>query len=104
MRSAQAIGIRVNKELLNQIESLSKEERIDRSTAMRILLEEGYKNHVKRKAAEEYKEGKITLSNAAQKSSLTLWEMEQYLVCQGYKSQYSIEDLKQEVESIAKQK
>jgi metal-responsive CopG/Arc/MetJ family transcriptional regulator len=104
MRSAQAIGIRVNKELLSQIESLSKEEHIDRSTAMRILLEEGYKNHMKKKAAEEYKEGKITMSKAAQKSNQTIWEMEQYLVCQGYRSQYSVEDLKQEVESITRQK
>ncbi|MCX6799452.1 MAG: UPF0175 family protein [Candidatus Diapherotrites archaeon] len=60
--------------------------------------------NIKKKAAEEYKEGKITLSKAAQRSNQTLWEMEQYLVCQGYKSQYSIEDLKQEVDSIAKQK
>ena len=105
MREAQAIGIRLDKEFLKRIESLSQEEQLDRSTAMRILLEEGYRNFVKRKAAELYKAGKITLSKASEKAGITLWEMEQYLVSQGFKSQYSVEDLKQEMRLLtSKQK
>ncbi len=102
MREAQAIGIRLNKEFLDRIEALSQEEQLDRSTAMRILLEEGYRNHIKKKAAELYKAGKITFSKATEKAGLTLWEMEQYLVSQGFKSQYSIEDLKQEVRLLTR--
>lgn len=94
--SGQAVGIRLDTKMLNRVEEVSKEERLDRSTAMRILLEEGYKSRMKRKAVEEYKAGKTTISKAAEKAGLTVWEMEQCLLSQGFKSQYSIEDLKEE--------
>ena len=102
--SSQAIGIRLDNGLLNRIESLSKEESLDRSSAIRLLLEEGYSNYMKKKAAEEFKSGKITFSRAAEKAGLTLWEMEQFLVINGFKSQYSIEDLEQELKLPGKQK
>jgi metal-responsive CopG/Arc/MetJ family transcriptional regulator len=99
---AQAIGIRLDNKMRSKVETVSKEESLDRSMAIRLLLEEGYGSYSKRKAAEEYKTGKTTISKAAQKANLTIWEMEQYLICQGYKSQYSADDLKQELEAITK--
>ncbi len=41
-----------------------------------------------KKATEEYLSGKITLSEAGRRAGLTLWEMEKYLVEQGFKSSY----------------
>ncbi len=41
-------------------------------------------------------QGRITMSEAARMAELTIWEMEQYLVEQGYKSEYSIDDLRRE--------
>ena len=96
MNEANAIGIRVEPEFLRKIEKLGKEESMDRSTAMRMLLEQGYKSHMKKKAAEKYRQGKTTMSAAAGESGRTIWEFEQYLVANGYKSQYSIEDLNEE--------
>jgi len=98
MNEANAIGIRVEPEFLKKIEKLGKEESMDRSTAMRMLLEQGYKSHMKKKAAEKYRQGKTTMSSAAGEANLTIWEFEQYLIANGYKSQYSIEDLKEETE------
>ena len=97
MSDSQAIGIKLDNKFLNKIENLGKEENLDRSTIMRLLLEEGYKTRIKKKAAKDYAAGKITISNAAEKAGLTVWEMEQYLVLNGFKSQYSIEDLNEEV-------
>jgi len=57
---------------------------------------------IKEKAAEAYKEGKITISEAAQQASLTIWEMEEYLVDKGYKSDYSIDDLEKEILLLSK--
>lgn len=99
---AQAVGIRLDSKMRSKVEAVSKEESLDRSMAIRLLLEEGYESYSKRKAAEEYRASKTTISKAAQKAGLTIWEMEQYLICQGYKSQYSIEDLKEELEAITK--
>lgn len=50
-----------------------------------------------RKVADEYVKGKITLSEAACKAKLTLWEMEKYLVDNGFRSSYSVEDLEKEL-------
>ncbi|MBI4044360.1 MAG: UPF0175 family protein [Candidatus Diapherotrites archaeon] len=96
----QVVGIRLDGKFLKKIEELGKEENLDRSTAMRLLLEEGYKNHVKKRAAEQYKAGRLALSKAAEKASITLWEMEQTLINYGFKSQCSIEDLKEELEIL----
>jgi len=100
MSESQAIGIRLDSKFLNRIETVGKEEHLGRSMAMRILLEEGYQTYVKRKAAEEYMNKKITISKAAEKAGATVWEMEQYLVSKGFKSQYSTEDLKDEMNKI----
>ena len=104
MLGADVLGFHTQQFCNNFIETVSKEEHLDRSMAIRLLLEEGYDNYAKRKAAEEYKTGRITISKAAEKAGFTLWEMEQFLISKGYKSQYSTEDLEEELLAIAKQK
>ena len=94
------IGIRIPKEILENIERISKKEMEDRSTVLRKLLILGYKEFAKKKAAEEYVKGNIVLSEAAGEAGLTIWEMEKYLVENGYKSSYSIEDLEKELEVL----
>ncbi|MBU2477281.1 UPF0175 family protein [Candidatus Micrarchaeota archaeon] len=102
MSESQAIGIRLDTEFLSKIENLSKAESLDRSTAMRLLMEEGYKEYMKKKAAENYLAGKFTISKAAENAGITIWEMEEFLLKKGFKSQYSVEDLKEELEKIRK--
>jgi hypothetical protein len=41
------------------------------------------------------------MSEAAKKAQITIWEMEQYLIENGYKSSYSIEDLKSELKLLS---
>ena len=96
----QAIGIRLPKEMLEKIEKISKKEVEDRSTIIRRLVLLGYLEFMKKKAAEEYVKGNITLSEAAHQAGLNLWEMEKYLVEQGFKSSYSMEDLEKEMEIL----
>lgn len=95
-----AIGIRLPKDVLSRIEQLSSEEHEDRSTIIRKLVMLGYADMVREKAAEKYRSGRVTLSEAARRAGLTLWEMESYLVEHGYKSGYSVEDLDKELCSL----
>ncbi|MBI4439125.1 hypothetical protein HY640_04290 [Candidatus Woesearchaeota archaeon] len=67
-----------------------------RSTIIRKLLSIGYKGFIKKKAAEDYRAGKITISETSKNAETSVWEMETYLISQGYKSEYSIEDLETE--------
>ncbi|MFH1751466.1 MAG: UPF0175 family protein [archaeon] len=54
----------------------------------------------RKKAVEDYKTGKITISKAAEKANLTIWEMEKYLIKQGFKSQYSTQDLLEKMRKL----
>lgn len=98
----EAIGIRLDEETISKVDSISKEEEEDRSTVIRKLISRGYKELMKEKAAESYRAGKITLSEAAHKAGLTIWDMEKHLVEKGFKSQYSVEDLMLESAALAK--
>ena len=93
----KAIGIRLDNETLKKVKELEKEESVDRSTIVRKLVLIGYKGLIMQKAAQQYIEGKTTLSEAAHKSEISVWDMEKYLVDHGFKSSYSIEDLKNEI-------
>ncbi|MBR9703874.1 hypothetical protein GOV12_00545 [Candidatus Pacearchaeota archaeon] len=58
------------------------------------------KSFKKQQAADEYKKGTIILSKAADNADITIWEMEKFLVDNGYKSDYSIEDLEEEMKIL----
>ena len=94
------VGIRFSKEFLEKIEKLSKEEMIDRSTIIRKLTILGYSELIKKKSAEKYNKGEVTFSQAAFRAGMTLFEFEEYLVSNGFKSDYSIEDLEQEIKLL----
>lgn len=98
----QAIGIRLPKEMLEKIEKISRKEVEDRSTIIRKLVLLGYLEFMKKKSAEEYIKGNITLSEAAFQAGLTLWDMEKYLVEMGFRSSYSIEDFEKEMKILEK--
>ena len=51
-------------------------------------------------AVKKYIKEKITLSEAANKAGITIWEMEKYLVEQGFKSSYSLDDFEKEIKNL----
>ena len=55
---------------------------------------------MKKKAMESYVKEEITFSEAAYRAGLTLIEMEKYLIENGVKSDYSIEDLEEEISEV----
>lgn len=101
-KMAEAIGIRLDDEILRKVDIVSKEEYSDRSTVIRKLLVLGLSEITKRKAAQSYREGRITLSEAAHTARLTLWDFQHYLVDAGFVSSYSIEDINEELELLNK--
>lgn len=98
---AEAISIRLDKDMLKKISKLEKEEVLDRSTILRKLITICYADLIKKRVAEDYVKGKITLSEAAHRAELTVWEMEQFLIEQGFKSSYSLKDLKEELKTLS---
>ncbi len=97
---AEAIGIRIDPDILKKVDTLTKEESEDRSTIIRKLLRIGLQEASKERAAQLYREGKITLSEAAHRANSTLWDFQHYLIDKGYISSYSLEDLAEELKLI----
>jgi len=97
---AEAIGIRLDPETMKKVDALTKEEFEDRSTIIRRLLRIGLQEAGKEKSAQLYREGKITLTEAAHRAGLTLWDFQHYLVDKGFVSSYSVEDMSEELKLL----
>lgn len=95
-----SIGIRIPKKLLKIVEEKAGEEDVDRSTIIRQLISKGVREYKKEKAANLYKEGKLSISGAAELAGLTIREMMDYLIERGYRSKYTYEDLRKEIEAL----
>jgi metal-responsive CopG/Arc/MetJ family transcriptional regulator len=95
-----SIGIRVPDDLLEKLDHLSDEHGLDRSTVIRRLLRIGYEEFMLEEAADRYRRGDITISEAADHAECTVWELERYLVQEGYVSDYSIADLEREQDAL----
>ncbi len=93
----EAIGIRLDEEFLKAVDDIGREESTDRSTIIRKLLNLGFSDFMKQRAKEKYIQDKVTLSQAARIANITIWEMQKYLVETGYKSEYSIKDLEEDM-------
>ncbi len=96
------VAVRMETNFLEKLDKLGKEDNVDRSTLMRQLVQRGYQEHLKEKSLQQYKEGKITFTQAAHRACLTVWEMEQYCVEKGYKSNYDLQDLEEEMKLFAR--
>ena len=99
-----AIGIRLDNDLLKKVGNIARAEDEDRSTVIRKLLMRGYRDWIKAKAAEAYIHGDTTMSEAAHRAGLSVWDMARYLVERGFKSSYSVEDLMTEAAGLAKKR
>ena len=95
-----SMGIRLPKELLEAIEDKAKEDNTDKSTVIRQILASAIREHQKEKAAQLYKEGKITITAAAKTANLTVHEMIDYLIKSGYKTEYTLEDFRREIKLL----
>ncbi len=100
MTDSNAIGVRFSKEILEKIDTLSEAEKSDRSTVIRQLVEKGFEEKIKEKAAQDYVAGNLSFSKAAKNSGLTIWDFQQFLVSKGFKSEYSIYDLENEIKQL----
>ncbi|KXB06173.1 hypothetical protein AKJ53_01150 [candidate division MSBL1 archaeon SCGC-AAA382F02] len=96
----KSVGVRMDEDLLEKIDQMSEKKSLDRSTLVRKLLRKGYEIEKKERAAEKYRQGKITLSKAAKEAEVTVWEMEKFLVETGYRSEYSVKDLDREISKV----
>ena len=69
-----SVGLRLNRELEKAIDQVKKEESVDKSTAVRMLVDAGYKDWRLRKALDRLRTNEITLWEAAKTAGMPLWD------------------------------
>jgi len=71
----KTIATRVPKEIDKFLEKIMKEEKLDKSTTTRKILEIGITEWRKEKAVELLRKGKATLAKAAEIAGISIYEM-----------------------------
>jgi predicted HTH domain antitoxin len=74
MGSKRVTGVRFDAELEKAVREVVKQESVDKSTALRMLVGEGYREWKLRRALQQLKEGKVSLWQASKIAGVTLWD------------------------------
>lgn len=68
------LSTRIPEDLEEEFEEFRKEEKLDKSDALRKLMSEGLEEWKKKKALELLEEGKVSFSRAAEIAGMNLWD------------------------------
>ena len=90
-------SVRLPKEIVEEIEKLSKEEGIDKGTLIRKLIAESLREYKIKRALELYKEGKVSLWKAAEIAGITYREALEELKKRNIPFKYDLEDLEVDI-------
>lgn len=71
----ELISARFQKEETAMLEEVSKEEKTDKTTALRTIFALGAKQYKLEKAIKQYQTGKISIGKAAETAGISLWEI-----------------------------
>lgn len=91
-------SVRLPKEIVEEIERLSKEEGIDKGTLIRKLIVESLREYKIKRALELYREGKVSLWKAAEIAGITYREALEELKRRNIPFRYDLEDLEADIE------
>lgn len=98
----KTIATRIPIQLEEEIARFMEEEGLDKSTAIRRILEMGVSEWKRRRAIELYSSGKITLWKASQISGLSLREMIEELNRLRITTHVTSRDLEEDIEAAKK--
>ncbi len=73
------VSTRISKELEEELNEFMKEEKLEKSVALRKLISEGLDEWRKDKAVELLKNGEISFIRAAEMSGMDVWEFAVYM-------------------------
>lgn len=74
---------RVHQSQIKALEKVSAEEKIDRSAALRKVLDIGLREYMKRRAVEEYRKERISIGKAAEEAGVSVAEFLKVLADEG---------------------
>lgn len=101
-KQKQFLGARIEPEIMNIVEKVSEERKVDKTSALKILVTAGWKEINLERALALYKEGKIAVDKAAKIAGLTISEMMNEIAAHGIKSDETLEEYRQGIKLLLK--
>ena len=95
MPDTKFVGARLELEIVKMIDQTAREEKIDRSTALKELVQYGRQKLLEKKAVESYREGRISVDKAAEMLSITVSETMKLFSNAGIRSEETLEEYKE---------
>ncbi len=102
MSKTRFIGARMEEEVYKIIDKVAKEEKLDKTSAMKILVQEGWKGLRLKKTLFKYQQGLISVDKAATLSGINVNEMMKAIVSYGIKSEETLEEYKKGIKILTK--
>ena len=90
--STEMISARFAKDEIAVINERAKEEKTDKTTALRRIFSLGAKQYKLEKAVKQYSESKISIGRAAELAGVSIWEMMDELKRRGIANPLTKED------------
>lgn len=91
---------RVPEKLNEELDRISDEEGIDKSSLTRKMLEKAVKKHRVDKALEKYRDREVTMRKAAEIADLNLWQFIEEMKDEGLRQHYNEEDLEEDIRAV----
>lgn len=102
MYKTRFLGVRMEKEVYEIIDKVTQEEKLDKTSAIKILIQEGWKCLRLKKALNKYEQGLLSVDKAAKLAGLTVNEMLKEIASHGIKSEETLEEYRKGVEILTK--
>jgi predicted HTH domain antitoxin len=98
--SQEHITARVPDDIYERIEMIREEEQLDRSTAIKRLLERGIEDWQLETAVRQYQDGAISIGRAADLAGLSIWRFLDVLDDRGIEANYTEADLDADLAAV----
>ena len=95
------LGARIEPEIMNIVDSVSEDKKVDRTSAIKILVNAGWKELRLEKALEMYRDGKISVDKAAKMAGLLVSEIMNEIAARGIKSDEGIEEYRKGIKILS---
>lgn len=100
MVSKIQIATRIDENLLAQIKEIEEETKADRAEVIRRLLDEGAKQHRLKKAVVLLRDGRVTVSRAAEIAGVSIWDIVEVMRVKKIPIPYTGDDLRKSLELV----
>lgn len=103
MTETKFLGARIEKEIYDIIEEIAHEEKLDKTSAIKILIYEGWKELRLKKALTQYEKGLVSVDRAAKIAGVTVSEIMSIIASKGIRSEETIEEYRKGIKLLTKE-